>query len=136
MITRRLRRTVLAWCLVLACGCASHEPRGVPIESRPTPPQPGEAAARDTVVELQAPPAPAPDERETQLARVVADTTAARDLLGKCAGRKLLPDQEGVHDATGKALRDARAALLTGDLVRAQSLARQARSLASSLGCR
>jgi hypothetical protein len=136
MNSRHWRRLAIVGCLVLVVGCAA-ERAGVPVESRPTPPQPGEPAARDTVVQHQEPPPPLPpDERETQRAKVVADTTAARAKLQQCAGRKLLPDQEGVFEATAKSLRDARSALVAGDLGRAQSLARQARSLSGSLDCR
>jgi hypothetical protein len=136
MESRHWRRLAFVGCLVLVAGCAA-ERAGVPVESRPTPPQPGEPAAKDTLVQHQEPPAPLPpDERETQLAKVVADTTAARARLQQCGGRKLLPDQEGVFESTTKALRDARSALVAGDLVRAQSLARQARSLSAALDCR
>ena len=53
----------------------------------------------------------------------------------RCAGQKLLPDQENVLDATLTYLADTREALRKDELSRAGSLARKARQLASSLNC-
>jgi len=55
--------------------------------------------------------------------------------LKKCAGRQLLPDQESVYDTVRSLLTQTRGALQTGELWRAESLARKARQLASSLNC-
>jgi hypothetical protein len=46
-----------------------------------------------------------------------------------------LPDQENVLDATLTYLADTREALRKDELSRAESLARKARQLASSLNC-
>lgn len=70
------------------------------------------------------------------IATIAADTTLARSALNRCGGRKLLPDQEGVFDTTTRLLIDVRRALAMGDFPRAQSLARQAKTLAASIGCR
>jgi len=67
---------------------------------------------------------------------VVADTTAARKALDRCAGKKLLAEQESTAESTEQLLASTRRALAAGDLSRAESLARQAKQLASSIGCR
>jgi hypothetical protein len=142
---------------------ATRIPPGVPVDSRPTPPPPDSALA-DTVDSVrpgatapnhaapaqppstspgtappEAPPPVAsvisPDERRQTLARIVADTTAAGGAVRRCAGRKLLPDQESVFDTARSLLGQARAALEQDELWRAESLARKARQLASSLNC-
>jgi hypothetical protein len=125
---------VLGALLAGLAGCATTPARRVkhvPIDARPTPAQPGQPApapARHT-----APPvAPAP---ATLRARVGADTLAVWSAVRRCAGRKLLPEQESTLDGLRQQLAQVRAALATGELARAESLARQARSLASSLGC-
>ncbi|MGH7729782.1 MAG: hypothetical protein ACRENJ_00860 [Candidatus Eiseniibacteriota bacterium] len=76
-----------------------------------------------------------PDERRQTLARIVADTTAAGGSVRRCAGRKLLPDQESVFDTARSLLGQARTALERDELWRAESLARKARQLAASLNC-
>ena len=133
--------SALALCLcTLATSCAHQPPKrrvGVNIESRPTPAPPDSASLarggtgarpRSVVVSEQT--------RRTALSSLAADTTAARVILNRCAGRKLLPDQEGVFDATTQALMDVRAMLARGNLSRAESLARQAKQLSTSLTCR
>src|SRR5262249_13391675 len=131
---------------LLDAGCA-HRPRqvGVPIEQRPTPPQPPpEDSARPGAP--TASPTPAPNagtqgsmdaaEREQTLQRIVADTTAASAAVRKCAAsRSLLPDQESVFETTQGYLVQARAALRRNELWEAESLARKARQLALSLEC-
>jgi len=76
-----------------------------------------------------------PDERRQTLARIVADTTAAGGAVRRCSGRKLLPDQESVFDTARSLLGQVRGALERDELWRAESLARKARQLASSLNC-
>ena len=76
-----------------------------------------------------------PDERRAALARIVADTTATGVAVRKCGSRALLPDQESVLETTRSLLDQARAALERDELWRAESLARKARQLASSLEC-
>jgi hypothetical protein len=76
-----------------------------------------------------------PEERRQALARIVADTTSAGTAVRRCTGRKLLPDQESVYDTARSFLEQARAALDRDELWRAESLARKARQLASSLNC-
>ena len=146
-------------------GCASRTakrvPPGVPVDSRPTPPQPapetppetppppsttpaaaGKPASAPPPAEPtpEPPPPPvesviSPEERRQTMARVVADTTAAGASVRRCAGRRLLPDQESVFDTARNLLGQARAALERDELWRAESLARKARQLASSLNC-
>ena len=154
-------RIVLVLLAALALtGCASRAaqrvPPGVPVDSRPTPPPPPpeNAAPADTTRPNSThhnpaptnppPPAPppppvesvvTPEERRQTLARIVADTTAAGTSVRRCAGRKLLPDQESVFDTAKSLLGQARAALELDELWRAESLARKARQLAASLNC-
>ena len=137
-------------------GCASRAakrvPPGVPVDSRPTPPPPPPetTAPADTAPPQvtppnstpppEPPPPPvesviSPDERRQTLARIVADTTAAGSSVRRCAGRKLLPDQESVFDTARNLLGQACAALERDELWRAESLARKARQLAASLNC-
>ena len=151
---------VLSLAALALVGCAGRSatriPPGVPVDSRPTPPPPPEAPA-DTArsggtapgnsthghpdtAPPETPPPPvesviSPDERRQTLARIVADTTAAGGAVRRCAGRKLLPDQESVFDTARSLLGQARAALELDELWRAESLARKARQLASSLNC-
>ncbi|OGF16638.1 MAG: hypothetical protein A2W00_02285 [Candidatus Eisenbacteria bacterium RBG_16_71_46] len=119
-------------------GCAHLPGFGVPIESRPTPAQPP-APSGDAKV---APTEPvkvegvlSDKERRELLSRVTADTTAASSAVRGCQGRRLLPDQESVVEATASLLADVRAALARDELWRAESLARKARQLATSINC-
>lgn len=139
-IPRSGERSVLALalcCALALAGCAVLHPRPrpepphVPIESRPTPPPPA-----DTVRAAPQPSPPAALPRPTLLELAVADTSAAGAMLRRCAGRRLLPEQESTWDATASLLVQARAALLRGDVARGRSLARDAKQLASSLACR
>ncbi|MBI5711027.1 MAG: hypothetical protein HZC42_12120 [Candidatus Eisenbacteria bacterium] len=138
IVLARVRGAALPLCCALAlAGCAAHHPRPrpepphVPIESRPTP-QPPPA---DTVRAAPQPP-PTLLPKPTLLELAVSDTSAAGAMLRRCAGRRLLPEQESTWDATASLLAQARAALLRGDVARGRSLARDAKQLASSLGCR
>lgn len=161
---RALALTLAVLALSSTVGCAARSakriPPGVPVDSRPTPPPPPPevaAPADSTRPNGTAPASPAPghvapaapdpeppppvasvispDERRQTLARIVADTTAAGSSVRKCAGRKLLPDQESVFDTARSLLGQARAALERDELWRAESLARKARQLAASLNC-
>ena len=67
---------------------------------------------------------------------MVADTLAAHAVLERCGRRRLLPDQESTVDSARQLLAAARAAAIRGETPRAESLARQARQLTSSLDCR
>ena len=144
-VRARLPRGLLApavLLLVLGTGCArltatGREPVGVPVESRPTPPQPPEnATAPDSLV----PPTPPPDTtthaRAVVQSRLAADTTAAVAAARRCEGRRLFPEQESTYDSVLELLNQTRAALARGDMARAESFARQARQLATSLNCR
>jgi hypothetical protein len=116
----------------LICGCSSRRWAGsVPVESRPMPQQPAEG---DTV-SLATEPARPPDDLDALRTRVVADTTWAGQRVRRCMAQELLPDQEGIVEAALGNLREARKALEAGDLKRAESNARTARQLASSLRC-
>jgi hypothetical protein len=150
--------------LIGVTGCATfrhrHAPPGVPIEQRPTPPQPPDTAATVPAepvpadasatssgvgkaapqTSTPAPPPPvetamSPEERAATLARIVADTTSASAAVKKCAGKDLLPDQESVFETARSMLLQARAAIAHEELWRAESLARKARQLALSLDC-
>ena len=114
-------------------GCATtrkREPRPVPIERRPTPP-PASAYPRDGASQPLD-----PARRQTLLREAVRDSASAGARLRRCAGRRLLPDQESIWDAAAGLLAQPRAALLRGDVSRARSLARNARQLVTSLRCR
>ncbi len=154
---------LLAGLALIGCAgrAAMRVPPGVPVDSRPTPPPPPPeelVAPADTASSRAAtpkatptatltpeptpetPPPPvesvvSPEERRLTLARIVADTTAAGGSVRRCAGRKLLPDQESVFDTARSLLGQARAALERDELWRAESLARKARQLAASLNC-
>jgi len=76
-----------------------------------------------------------PEERKAAMERIVADTTAANAAVRQCAGKALLPDQESVFETARSYLLQAHAALQRKDLWQAESLARKARQLASSLEC-
>ncbi|HUK63939.1 MAG TPA: hypothetical protein VLV15_11410 [Dongiaceae bacterium] len=75
------------------------------------------------------------EERQRSLSRTVADTTTAGQAVRRCANRALQPDQDATADAVRSLLAQTRAALGSGELWRAESLARKARQLASSLDC-
>jgi hypothetical protein len=122
--------------VVLALGgCAifhsghSREPGRVSIDSRPSP------LAADSARAVVRPATTAP-RRESLIAQTVRDTVATGQRLRRCAGRRLLPDQESLWDSTARLLSETRAALVAGDIARARSLARDARQLSSSLICR
>ncbi len=102
-------------------GCAHRAPRPVSIDSRTVTPSP-EAAHT----------APSPASLE---ARVAADTLAASLAIRRCAGRRLLAEQESTVASATQLLAETRDALAINDLARAESLARQARQLTRSLGC-
>jgi hypothetical protein len=149
-VKRGALAATLALVLVFAVGCA-HAPRrsgGVPIDQRPTPPQPTSetvtgngttpAGPSGTAAPSSAPVGAALSaaERQQALARIVADTTAASAAVRRCAASKtLLPDQESVFETTRGYLVQARAALRRDELWQAESLARKARQLALSLEC-
>jgi len=151
----------LAALVLASCAILPHRRTlpGVPIEERPTPPQPADtvATAVEPVEESPtkngsapaptvehpntAPPPPvqavmSPEERKATLQRIVADTTAAAAAVEKCAGKSLLPDQESVFETTRSYLMQVRAAVTRGELWSAEGLARKARQLALSLDCR
>lgn len=117
----RAVRCATAVCVGIVLGaCApAHLRHGVPAESRVLPRQPGPAPATESALRSS----------------LAADTLAARRVLDRCAGRKLLPEQESTTEATQRLLRDAGSALAQGDLALAASLARQARQLSRSIGC-
>jgi len=148
--------------LVMAQGCATLLPRrarGVPIDQRPTPtleadttdssleppppatPPRSEPVAADRTETPTPSPRPSvesvmtPEERREALTRIVADTTAASASVKKCSTRTLLPDQESVYETTRGLLAQIRSALARDEVWRAESLARKARQLASSLSC-
>jgi len=128
-------RWVVVFCVLeslLVFGCtAPYSRRGVPIDSRPTPPQPDSTGA------VNRPPSDATHaDPQTLEQRVAADTLVASAAVKRCAGRKLLPDQEGVFDETRQLLAEVRDAIAIKDWPRAGSVARRARQLSSSLGCR
>ena len=132
--------SALVLCLcTLATACAHQPPKrrvGVNIESRPTPAPPDSMSTGRATGAHPRSVVMSNETRRVTLSSLTADTTAARAALNRCAGRKLLPDQEGVFEATTRTLMDVRAARTAGNLARAESLARQAKQLASSLGCR
>jgi outer membrane biosynthesis protein TonB len=112
----------------------------VPAPKAPKPDKKEEAREEKAAPPPTNPPTPVesvmtPAERKQALERTVADSTAAGQALRKCAGRTLLPDQESVYDTVRSLLVQVRAALIGGELWRAESLARKARQLSSSLNC-
>ena len=126
-------------CMLAFAGCAHQpgrpEPAGVNIERRSTPRQPDSTGA------MAAPARPRTVIMTSQtlrgaLASIAADTTVARAALSRCSGRKLQPDQDGVWESTTRLLMEVHEALAVVDFAHAQSLARQARQLSASLGCR
>lgn len=114
----------------------ARRPLGLPAKPKPRPaPRP---AATDTAESVPVTPVEGvmtPEDRQKATARVVADTTAAGQAMRKCSGKTLLPDQESVYDTVRSLLGQTTAALASGELWRAESLARKARQLASSLSC-
>jgi len=117
------------------------EPRALGLPASPKP-------KKSTSVEKKPDPAPvaltppppvesvmSPEDRRKAMESTVADTTAAGQAIRKCAGRQLQPDQETVVDSVRSFLAQTRTALQSGELWRAESLARKARQLASSLNC-
>ena len=121
-------------------------------ETRPAPKRAGPAPARkpksgsastsadaDSITSVPTPVTPvetmSPSERRSALARTAADTTVAGSAVRHCGGRALMPDQQATFDAVRSLLDQTRAALASGELWRAESLARKARQLASSLDC-
>jgi hypothetical protein len=67
--------------------------------------------------------------------RIVVDTTEASAAVSRCARRKLLPDQESAFESARGLLIQTRAALARDEIFQAESLARKARQVASSLYC-
>jgi hypothetical protein len=119
---------------------AAPSPTGTPANGGATAPATPAPAATPPEPAPETPPPPvesvmSPDERRQSIARIVADTTAAGAAVRKCSGRKLLPDQESVFDTARNLLGQVRGALERDELWRAESLARKARQLASSLSC-
>jgi hypothetical protein len=141
----KIRRAFAAWLALTLLGSCAHahrQPVHVPVESRPTPPpppvEPTPGRADTAPTDRPAPPINAvlsPDEQQKARARIVADTTATSAALARCAKRKLLPDQESVFETTRSLLDQTRGALIRNELWNAESLARKARQLASSLDC-
>jgi hypothetical protein len=131
--------------LLVACAGCAHRPHGTTIDERPTPPQPGPFTTTSPDPTTTATPSPTPAPTNTPPAttgtdtagasRAAADTLAARKALNRCAGRNLLPEQESTIMSVSTLLRSAHDAMVREDWVRAESLARQARQLAGSLGC-
>jgi len=143
-ITPRSMRVVpvaLLAALTVSVGCAHNPSRRVvhvPVESRPTPPPPPPETSAVVPADKPAPPVEtimSADAAKQTRARIVADTTEASAALKRCSGRSLLPDQESVFETTRNYLEQTRAALKRNELWRAESLARKARQLATSLSC-
>ncbi len=135
---RMASRALLLCAVAVAAGSCAHAPHrraAVNIERRPTPIQPdssGVPVARDRPRVMVM----TPQTLHSTIATIAEDTLAARQALGRCGTRKLLPDQEGVFDSSTRLLMQVREALASVDFTRALSLARQARQTASSIGCR
>lgn len=114
----------------------ARRPLGLPAKPRPRPAR--RPVAADTAESVPVSPVEGvmtAEDRQKATARVVADTTAAGQAMRKCAGKTLLPDQESVFDTVRSLLAQTGAALASGELWRAESLARKARQLAASLSC-
>lgn len=151
--------------VVSGCATTRRAAVGVPIEQRPTPPQPppdstlaqqvdpaapgerapapsGSGGSRDPApAQAQTPPPPvqtvmSAEEKKASMARIAADTTAAGTAVRRCEGKTLLPDQESVFETTRSYLIQTRAAIARGELWSAEGLARKARQLALSLDCK
>ena len=136
----RLVRRTLGLAFVLALSSCAHRPNtghghGVPIDARPTP----RASVDTTATKRTHAPAPsasrAPRTPPPLRARVVGDTLVARAAIERCRGR-MNPEREGIVGGTEDLLARARAAMIAGHLESAESFARKARQLASSLDCR
>jgi hypothetical protein len=117
---------------LLALGACMPSHRAVPIDSRPTPLQPG---STDTTALVhpngtQRPPSP-----ESRRDRIVQDTLSTHATLERCAKRRLLPEQESTMDSVRQLLAETQLALVGEDLARAESLARRALQLSRSLSC-
>lgn len=149
-MTRSWFAVALVGALALSsAGCATlagrRPTRPVSIDDRPTPPQGDTTGVHHPTIEsgtrtsrageVKVEGAMSPEERQQLLARVVADTTDAGAAARRCRTQRLLPDQENVVEATLGLLSEARQALLRDELWRAESLARKAKQLASSLNC-
>jgi hypothetical protein len=142
-IGRALAPLALAALALAPGGCAStphRAQRPVPIDQRPTPPQPPAEPPAVRAAPAPAPepaprPATAPRAAGTAQGRFVADTLAAHAVLERCGQHRLLPDQEATVDSARRLLDSSRIAALGGDMPRAESLARQAHQLARSLNC-
>ena len=118
----------------------SPHPLGLPASPRPKKQVKEEKKTEPQQTAVLTPPPPvesvmSPEDRKKALDNTVADTTAAGQAIRKCAGRQLQPDQETVVDSVRSFLAQTRTALQSGELWRAESLARKARQLASSLNC-
>jgi len=117
----------------------SQHPLGLPANTKPKKVVKEEKKEDPQPVALTPPPpvesVMSPEDRKKSLDNTVADTTAAGLALRKCGGRQLQPDQETVVDSVRSFLAQTRTALQSGELWRAESLARKARQLASSLNC-
>ena len=113
-------------CAALA-GCGPRHWKGsVPAQSRPTPPQSGEASPAPRALE---------EDPESFLARIVADTTWTGQKVRRCITQDLLPDAEITVEATLELMQQTHRELLEGELRGAESSARRARQLAESLRC-
>ena len=126
--------------LVVACVSCAHAPgngRSVPIDSRPTPPQPVTVPGNEPGASDVPPPAPQPSREppKTAEARLAADTLAAASAIRRCAGRSLLAEQESTVEAASRLLAEVREAIAAGDMPRAEARARVARQLTRSLVC-
>ena len=135
--------------LIALAGCAHHQAApGVPIEERPSPPQPvpdqstatppvppEQSATAETTSQAPPPHVMTPSAEESMRALVVRDTTVVSAALKRCAGQSKLPEQETTWDAAMDLLAQARDALARGDLTQARSLARNAKQLVGSLEC-
>lgn len=109
---------------------ASPKPKKQVEEKKPEPPQQAVLTPPPPVESVMS-----PEDRKKALDNTVADTSAAGQAIRKCAGRALQPDQETVVDSVRSFLAQTRTALQSGELWRAESLARKARQLAASLNC-
>ena len=135
--------------LIALAGCAHHQTApGVPIEERPSPPQPGPDSTSatppgqpgqftppDTTTQAPPPHVMTPSAEESMRALVVRDTTTVSAALKRCAGQSMLPEQQTTWDAAMDLLAQVREALARGDLAQARSLARNAKQLVASLDC-
>jgi len=121
-------RSLIVLLLLGGCAHSGHQNHPVSIDSRPVPPPPDTTSAAPRHTTHTGTPAP-------RASTIEADTTAVRASLRRCAGRKLLPEDESTVASANQLLADTRTAIAAGDLPRAESLARQARQLVRSLSC-